>query len=93
MSMQRKHLVCTYDEYSANDIFNQILSYTIDSILSNPEVSKETKATIKKQKVFFYGIDAKPPTKEKIRICIPKRKKRRSTRRRLPKWNIRGIRD
>ena len=64
MSMQRKHLVCTYDEYSANDIFNQILSYTIDSILSNPEVSKETKATIKKQKVFFYGIDAKPPTKE-----------------------------
>ena len=64
MSMQRKHLICTYDEYSKNDIFNQILNYTIDSILKNPEVSKETKATIKKQKVFFYGIDAKPPTKE-----------------------------
>lgn len=64
MSMQRKHLICIYDEYSKNDIFNQILNYTIDSILKNPEVSKETKATIKKQKVFFYGIDAKPPTKE-----------------------------
>ena len=64
MSMQKKHLICTYDEYSKNDIFNQILNYTIDSILKNPEVSKETKATIKKQKVFFYGIDAKPPTKE-----------------------------
>lgn len=31
------------------------MNYTIDSILRNPEVSKETKATIKKQKVFFYG--------------------------------------
>lgn len=64
MSMQRKHLVCMYDEYSPNDIFNQILNYTIDSILRNPEVSKETKTTLKKQKVFFYGIDVKPPTKE-----------------------------
>lgn len=64
MTMQRKHLICIYDEYSPNDIFNQILNYTIDSILRNSEVSKETKATLKKQKVFFCGIDAKPPTKE-----------------------------
>ncbi len=64
MSMQRKRLMCTYDEYSQNDLFNQILNYTIASLLKNPEVSKDTKVTLKKQKVFFYGIDEKPPTKE-----------------------------
>ena len=63
MSMQRKRLVCTYDEYSSNDIFNQILNYTIDSLLKNPEVCKATKVTLKQQKAFFYGIDTKPPTK------------------------------
>lgn len=64
MSMQRKRLVCTYDEYSSNDMFNQILNYTMDSLLRNSEVSRETKAKIKKQKVFFGGIETKPPTKE-----------------------------
>ena len=63
MSMQRKRLVCTYDEYSTNDIFNQILKYTIDSLLKNPEVSKENKQILNKQKVFFSGIDSNPPTK------------------------------
>lgn len=64
MTMQRKRLMCTYDEYSQNDLFNQILNYTIASLLKNPEVSKDTKVILKKQKVFFGGIDEKPPTKE-----------------------------
>lgn len=62
-TMRHKKLVCSYDEYSTNDIFNQILKYTIDSILRNPNVSKITKQEIKKNSIFFAGIDAKAPTK------------------------------
>lgn len=64
MTMLRKRLVCTYDEYSTNDIFNQILKYTIDSLMRNPNVSEVTKRELKKQVVFFAGIESKPPTKE-----------------------------
>lgn len=64
MSFLRKKLVCTYDDYSTNDIFNQILKYTIDSILKHPDVDKGTKTELKKQSRFFAGIDSKEPTKE-----------------------------
>ena len=64
LSMQRKKLVCTYDEYSTNDILNQILKYTIDSLLKNPNVSTITKRELKKQNAFFSGIESKAPTKE-----------------------------
>ena len=65
LSMQRKTLVCSFDEYSANDIFNQILCYTINSLLLNPNVSAITKKELKKQSVFFVGVERKAPTKEK----------------------------
>lgn len=64
MTMLKKRLVCTYDEYSTNDIFNQILKYTIDSLMRNTNVSEITKKELKKQMVFFAGIESKPPTKE-----------------------------
>lgn len=63
MTMLRKKLTCIYDEYSTNDIFNQILKYTIDSLLCNPSISMITKKELKKQLVFFTGIESKPPTK------------------------------
>lgn len=63
ISMKRKELVCTYDDYSENDIFNQILKYTIDSLLKQPNVSANTKKELKKQRAFFLGIDSKAPTK------------------------------
>lgn len=63
-SILRKELVCTYDDYSTNDIFNQILKYTIDSILKHPDVDRGTKTELKKQSRFFAGIDSKEPTKE-----------------------------
>lgn len=64
LSMERKKLVCTYDDYSSNDIFNQILKYTIESLLKNPNVSIITKKDLKKQNSFFMGIEPKAPTKE-----------------------------
>lgn len=64
LSMQKKRLVCEYDEYSPNDVFNQILKYTIDALIRNPNVSAITKKELKKQSAFFVGIDSVPPTKE-----------------------------
>lgn len=64
MTMQQKKLVCNYDEYSTNDIFNQILKYTMDSIIYDNSVDKNTRRELKKLSVFFDGIDSKPPTKE-----------------------------
>ena len=63
-SMQRKKLDCNYDEYSTNDIFNQILKFTIESLIKNPNISSITKASLKKQRMFFVGIEEKAPTKE-----------------------------
>lgn len=63
ISMKRKELVCTFDDYSENDIFNQILKYTIDSLLKHPNVSANTKKELKKQDAFFIGIEGKAPTK------------------------------
>lgn len=63
-TMVQKHLVCSFDEYSTNDIFNQILRYTVDNILHNPSVSLKIKQDLKKYSIFFNGIDSTPPTKK-----------------------------
>lgn len=62
-TLQQKRLICSHDEYSTNDIFNQILKYTIESLLRNPNVSKTTKQDLKKKSVFFADINALPPSK------------------------------
>lgn len=63
LSMQRKMLVCNFDEYSSDDIFNQILNYTIAALLRNSSVDIAIKRDLKKQKMFFAGIGEIPPTK------------------------------
>lgn len=63
LSPLKKKLVCDYDEYSSNDIFNQIIKYTISSILANPDIDKGIKSDLKKQLLFFADIDEVAPTK------------------------------
>lgn len=63
LAFMRKRLVCSYDEYSQNDVFNQILRYTIDSAIRNSQISGDIKKDLAKQKKFFVGIDAVSPTK------------------------------
>jgi len=70
LSFQHKKLICNYDEYSSDDMFNQILHYTIDSLLKNSIVDKEIKKELKKQESFFIGIDKKPPTKDNRRSLL-----------------------
>lgn len=61
-SLQRKHLVCNYDEYSKDDVFNQILKYTALSLIKNPAIGSSTKKALKKQLVFFSDIGEIAPT-------------------------------
>lgn len=63
LSFQRKLLTCDYDEYETNDIFNQILHYTISALLRNSSLDQSIKNELKKQKLFFAGIDETPPSK------------------------------
>ncbi len=64
ISIQRTRLVCEYDEYSLDNSFNQILRYTIDTLLRNQNIDAETKKTLRKQSAFFYDVKGQAPTKE-----------------------------
>ena len=61
-SLQRKKLVCSYDEYSKDDIFNRILKYTCSSLIKNPTIDKKTRITLKKQIVYFSDVGEQAPT-------------------------------
>ena len=69
MARQQK-LECTYDDYSQNDAFNQVLAYTIEVLTKHPEIDKKIKKDLKKMQVYFTGIDAAAPTKELRRKLI-----------------------
>ena len=64
---QQKKLICMYDEYSTDDMFNQILHYTIDALIKNPLIDGSIKNELKQQAPFFADIKKAPPTKENRR--------------------------
>lgn len=70
MSIYRTRLVCEYDEYSLDNLFNRILKYTIDALLRNQNIDAETKKTLKKQSAFFDSVKGQAPTKEKRQQII-----------------------
>ena len=70
LSMIRGKMVCSFDEYSSNVTFNQILKYTIDSLVKSPQVDKQTKEILKKQSMYFEGIDSSEPKKDVIQKLI-----------------------
>ena len=51
------HLVCEFDEYSANDTFNGIIVYTIEKLLHTRGLKKKNQQSLRKQLVFFAGIN------------------------------------
>lgn len=69
MSRQQK-LECTYDNYSTNDCFNQILKYTIETLLKHPEIDKNIKKQLKKIQVYFADVESTAPTKDVRRKLI-----------------------
>lgn len=66
----KKLLVCSYDEYSVDNAFNQIINFTLELLIRNEQVNKETKKSLKSARVFFSGIGMMPPTKENCQKLI-----------------------
>ncbi len=61
--IQRKQeLVCDYDEFSENNLMNQILKTTIHYLLINDGVDIERKVSLKKELVFFDRIEQLEPS-------------------------------
>ena len=70
LSIYNKKVVCTYDEYSTNDTFNQIIRYTINSLIKNSVISDITKKELIKESTFFVGIKPIPPTKQTLKKLV-----------------------
>ena len=60
--IQRKQkLACEFDELSENNLMNQILKTTMHYLLADDGVENDRKITLKKELVFFDGIDLLEP--------------------------------
>ncbi len=53
----RRMLSCEFDELSENNTFNQILKTTALLLLKENDVKEESKVSLKKEMLFFSGID------------------------------------
>ena len=53
----KQKLNCTHDEYSENNIFNQILKATIYHLIRHSDVKNEYKLLLKSQLLFFKNIE------------------------------------
>lgn len=58
LKMQKKQLLsCEHDELSENNIFNQIIKTTTNLLIRQASVSIEHKTELKKEMLFFDGVD------------------------------------
>jgi len=62
LAQDRKLLSCEYDELSENNIFNQILKITALLLMKEKSVREESKAALKKEMLFFAGVDEIDPS-------------------------------
>ena len=56
-ALQRKQLVCSYDEFSVNSYMNRIIKSTVQLLL-RADITKARKKELRKLLVFFDGVDA-----------------------------------
>lgn len=56
MTIQKKQLVCTYDDFSVNSYQNRIIKTTLSELLK-ADISKDRKKQIKKLLVYFCDIE------------------------------------
>ena len=61
LAQDRKLLSCEYDELSENNIFNQILKITALLLMKEDSVREESKTALKKEMLFFAGVDEIDP--------------------------------
>ena len=57
-----RRLSCEYDNFSENNIYNQILKTTVMLLLRHTRVDQEYKSDLKKEMLFFSNVDTIDPT-------------------------------
>ena len=60
-SLAKKRLYCGFDEFTINNLFNQIIKYTLLHLLKNPSIDNSIKNDIKKKIVYFANVGETPP--------------------------------
>lgn len=56
MALQRKHIVCSYDEFSVNSYMNRIIKSTV-LILLRADITKARKKELRKLMVYFGDVE------------------------------------
>lgn len=56
LSMLRKQVVCTYDEFSVNTYMNRIIKTTMANLIHS-DIDKNRKKELKKYQIFFSDVD------------------------------------
>lgn len=59
---RKQVLTCEYDELSENNLLNQILKTTVMLLLRHAKVNQEHKSDLKKEMLFFSGVDTIDPS-------------------------------
>lgn len=54
------HLICEYDTFSENNVFNRILKSCVLLLLRYSDVSSERKAKLRKLMIYFEAVDEIP---------------------------------
>ena len=60
---KKRMLTCVYDELSENNLLNRILKTTVMLLLKHAEVETRYKSELKKEMLFFSGVDFIDPAK------------------------------
>lgn len=58
---KKQELACEFDEFSENNLYNQILKATIDLLVRTKDVDAERKKALKKLLVFFDNVELIQP--------------------------------
>ena len=56
-----RKIACEFDEFSENNILNQIIKTTVLLLIESKDVKPENKADLKKEMLYFSGIDTLDP--------------------------------
>ena len=60
-SLVRKKICCEFDEFTSDNLFNQIVKYTLNNLIKNSAIDNTIKKDIKKQIVYFANIGESAP--------------------------------
>lgn len=65
-SLIKKKICCEFDEFTSDNLFNQIIKYTLNSLVKNVEIDSAIKKDLKKQLIYFSHIKESVPSKNNL---------------------------